>query len=173
MPTMKTMIRLRECVGWFESSLGAYVKRYVLSRCGYFIVVVKRWLNKIRRCAWKMKQQSLLHAFIQHCFLKLKRGLATPGRSSRNLRGLATPGRSSRNLRGLATPGRSSRNFRGLATPGRSSRNLRGLATPGRSSRNLRGLATPGRSSREHAYIILTHLNPTFIQKTEVYRGIH
>ena len=29
------------------------------------------------------------------------------------------------------------------------------------------------KTSRKHAYIILTPLNPTFISKTGVYRGIH
>ena len=30
----KTLIRLRGWAGWFDSSLGAHVKRYVFSRCG-------------------------------------------------------------------------------------------------------------------------------------------
>ena len=31
---MKTLIRLRECAGWFESSLGAHARQYIFSRCG-------------------------------------------------------------------------------------------------------------------------------------------
>ena len=34
MRTTKTLIRLCGCAGWFESSLGAYVRRYVFWRCG-------------------------------------------------------------------------------------------------------------------------------------------
>ena len=30
----KILIRPRGCVGWFESSLDAFIRRYVLSRCG-------------------------------------------------------------------------------------------------------------------------------------------
>ena len=29
---LKTLIRLRECAGWFESSLGIHIRRYVFSR---------------------------------------------------------------------------------------------------------------------------------------------
>ena len=32
--------RLRGCVGWFESSLGAHVSRYVFSLCGLYVVTV-------------------------------------------------------------------------------------------------------------------------------------
>ena len=31
---VKILIRLRECAGWSESSLGAHVQRYVFCRCG-------------------------------------------------------------------------------------------------------------------------------------------
>ena len=34
MRIMKILIRLRGCAGWFESSLGTHVRRYVFSRCG-------------------------------------------------------------------------------------------------------------------------------------------
>ena len=36
MRLVKILIRLRECTGWFESSLGAHVRRYVFWRCGSF-----------------------------------------------------------------------------------------------------------------------------------------
>ena len=32
----KTLIRLCECAGWFDSSLAAYVRMYVFSRWGWF-----------------------------------------------------------------------------------------------------------------------------------------
>ena len=32
--TTKTLIRLRRCAGWFESTLGEYVRRYVFSPLG-------------------------------------------------------------------------------------------------------------------------------------------
>ena len=32
----RRLIRLCGCAGWFESSLGAHVRRYVFSRCGSF-----------------------------------------------------------------------------------------------------------------------------------------
>ena len=35
-----TLIRLRGCAGWFESLLGAHVRKYVFSRCGSFVFQV-------------------------------------------------------------------------------------------------------------------------------------
>ena len=34
----RRLIRLRGCAGWFESSLGAHMKRYVFSHLGSFII---------------------------------------------------------------------------------------------------------------------------------------
>ena len=34
MLTVKTLTRLRGCTGWFESSMGAYIERYVFLSCG-------------------------------------------------------------------------------------------------------------------------------------------
>ena len=33
----KTLIILHGCAGWFESSLGAHVQRYIFSRCGSYL----------------------------------------------------------------------------------------------------------------------------------------
>ena len=40
MRTTKTQIRLRGCAVWFESSLGAYVKRYVFSRWAHIVGIL-------------------------------------------------------------------------------------------------------------------------------------
>ena len=36
MRTVNILTRLRECAGWFESSLGAHIQRYVFWHCGSF-----------------------------------------------------------------------------------------------------------------------------------------
>ena len=35
--TTKTLIKLRECAGWFESLLDAHARRYVFTRCGSYM----------------------------------------------------------------------------------------------------------------------------------------
>ena len=44
MRTTKTLIRLRGCAGWSESSLGAHVRRYIFLRCSSFCLRI-RWLQ--------------------------------------------------------------------------------------------------------------------------------
>ena len=41
--TMKTLIILYGCADWFESSFGAYVRRYVFSRCGSLYMFFGYW----------------------------------------------------------------------------------------------------------------------------------
>ena len=45
MRTTKTLVRSHGCVGWFEASLEAHVRRYVYSRCGikYQLALVYVW----------------------------------------------------------------------------------------------------------------------------------
>ena len=43
----RTLIRLRGCAGWFESSLGAYVRRYLFARSGIYVMV--RYTSVSRR----------------------------------------------------------------------------------------------------------------------------
>ena len=38
--TVKVLIRLRECAGWSESSLGAHVQRCVFLRCGFKVDIL-------------------------------------------------------------------------------------------------------------------------------------
>ena len=47
MRPVKILIRLRECAVWSESSLGAYVRRYLIWRCGSLLVQVRTmvWLH--------------------------------------------------------------------------------------------------------------------------------
>ena len=42
----KTLIRLRGITGWFESPLGAHVRRYVFSRCDTFAPGASQCLNR-------------------------------------------------------------------------------------------------------------------------------
>ena len=39
MQRIKTQIRLCRCTGWFESPLGAHIRRYVFSCCGLYIII--------------------------------------------------------------------------------------------------------------------------------------
>ena len=38
--TTKTLIRLRGCASWFESSMGHHIKRYIFPRWGPYVIVV-------------------------------------------------------------------------------------------------------------------------------------
>ena len=56
---VKILIRLRECTGWSESSLGAHVRRYVFCRRDSYILAIfnenlSAWFvySKDKRCYW-------------------------------------------------------------------------------------------------------------------------
>ena len=53
--TTNTLIRLRECAGWFESYFGAHVRRYVFSRRVSFIVprlFEEKWRDTVFGFPW-------------------------------------------------------------------------------------------------------------------------
>ena len=89
---MKTLIRLRGCASWFESSLDVHVRRYVFSCCGSYI----SWLHSLsttnatfQNCPSKTWQ--LLHSLTRN--YAVRSGNLWPRRnfSQRNIHYESTP----------------------------------------------------------------------------------
>ena len=67
--TTKTLIRLRACAGWFDSSLGAHVRRYYFSPPGSVVIVCKKWnlcymntcMHSLERSGWHLCSLIRLH----------------------------------------------------------------------------------------------------------------
>ena len=59
MRPVKILIRLRECAGWSESSLGAFVRRYVFCRLIRCVVPKYGYIIKYHPVYWLIKESHL------------------------------------------------------------------------------------------------------------------